>query len=62
MSGADACPDVAARFQEADTSWPSLVSQLFAVLAQRERIALRRKARGRRKRRLARKKARGHAV
>ena len=40
-----------------DVSWPAIVHQLFELIEFRERIALKRKARGRHRRRQARRMA-----
>jgi hypothetical protein len=41
-----------------DASWPAIVALIFDIIAHRDRLALKRKALGRLKRRLARKQRR----
>jgi hypothetical protein len=45
--------------QHCDGSWPAIVSLIFDIMAHRDRLALKRKAVGRRKRKLARRNRRG---
>jgi hypothetical protein len=40
-------------------SWPAIVDLIFEIVTHRDRLALKRKARGRQKRRLARRHKRG---
>ena len=42
-----------------DAGWPSIVDELFAIIAFRERLAIKRKARGRNRRKLARRRTPG---
>ena len=44
--------------EQEEASWPAIVDQIFDMVAHRDRLATKRKALGRHKRRLARKKKR----